>query len=51
LDEPEPVKYWLSTLPDETPTNEWVAVAPHRWRIERDHQELKQAFGLDHDES
>lgn len=48
LEEPEPTKYWLSTLPEETPIDELVAVAHHRWRIERDYQELKQEFGLDH---
>lgn len=47
-DEPEPTKYWLSTLPEHTPLDELVAVAHHRWRIERDYQDLKQEFGLDH---
>lgn len=47
-DEPEPTKYWLSTLPEHTPINELVAVAHHRWRIERDYQDLKQEFGLGH---
>ena len=46
--EPEPMKYWLSTLPEDTPINELVAVAHHRWRIERDYQDLKQEFGLGH---
>lgn len=47
-DQPEPTKYFLSTLPADTPLNELVAVAHQRWRIERDYQELKQDFGLDH---
>ena len=46
--EAEPVKYFLSTLPAATPVQELVRVAKLRWRIERDYQELKQEFGLDH---
>lgn len=37
----EPSKYFLSTLPGETPINELVSVAHQRWRIERDCQDLK----------
>ena len=44
----EPLKYFLSTLPATTPIQELVRVAKLRWRIERDYQELKQEFGLDH---
>ena len=44
----EPLKYFLSTLPAATPIQELVRVAKLRWRIERDYQELKQEFGLDH---
>lgn len=47
-EEPEPTKYWLSTLPQETSLNELVSVAHLRWRIERDYQELKQELGLGH---
>jgi SRSO17 transposase len=47
-DETEPIKYFLSTLPAATPIQELVRVAKLRWRIERDYQELKQEFGLDH---
>jgi len=46
--EPEPQKYFLSTLPEDTPLNELVAKAHLRWRIERDYQDLKQELGLDH---
>jgi len=44
----EPLKYFLSTLPAHTSIHELVRVAKLRWRIERDYQELKQEFGLDH---
>jgi len=44
----EPTKYFLSTLPETTSLNELVSVAHRRWRIERDYQDLKQDFGLDH---
>ena len=44
----EPVKYILSTMPEETPLNELVGAAYQRWRIERDYQDLKQDFGLGH---
>ena len=44
----EPVKYILSTLPEDTPLNELVGAAYQRWRIERDYQDLKQDFGLGH---
>jgi len=46
--EPEPTKYWLSTLPCDTPLKELVHLAKHRWIIERDYQELKQELGLGH---
>lgn len=44
----EPSKYFLSTLPADTPVNELVSTAHERWRIERDYQDLKQDFGLGH---
>ena len=44
----EPSKYWLATLPPETPLAELVDIAKLRWRIERDYQELKQEIGLGH---
>ena len=47
-DQDEPLKYWLSTLPGDIALNDLVAAAHHRWRIERDYQDLKQDFGLGH---
>jgi SRSO17 transposase len=32
--EPAPTKYWLSSLPDDTPLVELVALARLRWRVE-----------------
>lgn len=46
--EPEPTKYWLSTLPTTTKLRNLVALAKQRWIIERDYQELKQELGLGH---
>ena len=46
--ESEPTKYWLSTVPADTPLPELVHLAKDRWIIERDYQELKQELGLGH---
>ena len=46
--EVEPIKYWVSTLPPNTPLKALVKMAKHRWIIERDYQELKQELGLGH---
>jgi SRSO17 transposase len=46
--EPEPVKYWLANLPDDTSMVELVWLAKLRWRVEHDYRELKDALGLDH---
>jgi len=46
--EPEPTKYFFSTLPAATSLKELVALAKLRWRIERDYQDLKQELGLGH---
>lgn len=42
----EPLKYFLATLPADTPIEQLVYVTKMRWRIERDYRELKQEFGL-----
>lgn len=42
----EPMKYWLSTLPEDVPLQRMVFEAKMRWRIERDYQDLKQELGL-----
>jgi SRSO17 transposase len=47
-DKDEPVKYWLSNLPADTPLVRLVHLAKLRWRIEHDYRELKQCLGLDH---
>lgn len=44
----EPLKYWLSTLPEAVPLQRMVFEAKMRWRIERDYQDLKQEVGLGH---
>ena len=44
----EPVKYWISNLPADTPLKRLVGLAKLRWRIEHDYRELKDALGLDH---
>jgi SRSO17 transposase len=46
-EEDEPVKYWLSNLPDHTPLQDLVRRGKIRWRIERDYRELKTGLGLD----
>jgi SRSO17 transposase len=46
--EKEPIKYWLSTLPEDIVFRRLVDIAKLRWRIERDYQELKQEVGLGH---
>ena len=44
--EPEPTKYWLSTLPATISRRALVHTTKRRWRIERDYQDLKQELGL-----
>src|SRR5712675_623357 len=46
--EPEPTKYWLSTLDKKIAFRRLVDIAKMRWRIERDYQDLKQEIGLGH---
>jgi SRSO17 transposase len=48
VDEPEPSKYFLSTLPAAISRRALVAATKLRWRIERDDQDLKQELGLGH---
>jgi SRSO17 transposase len=46
--EPEPTKYWFSTMSAKTSLKSLVKMAKHRWIIERDYEELKQELGLGH---
>ncbi|WP_030356014.1 IS701 family transposase [Streptomyces scopuliridis] len=46
--EDEPVQFWLSDLPADTPFTTLVRLAKLRWRIEHDYREMKQALGLAH---
>jgi SRSO17 transposase len=46
--EAHPTKFWLSTLPPDTPIDRLVSLAKLRWLIERDYLELKQEIGLGH---
>jgi SRSO17 transposase len=46
--EPDPTRYWLSTMPATIPMRDLIALTKLRWRIERDYQELKDEIGLDH---
>jgi SRSO17 transposase len=48
VDEKEPTKFWLATLPANASLKELVRLAKLRWRVERDYQEMKQEIGLDH---
>jgi len=47
-EEPEPTKYWLSTLPLNTDFASLADTAKLRWRIERDYLDLKQEIGIGH---
>jgi SRSO17 transposase len=48
VDEAEPTKFWLATLPADASLKKLVGLAKLRWRVERDYQEMKQEIGLDH---
>jgi SRSO17 transposase len=47
-DADEPIKYWLSNLPPDTPLEDLVRLGKIRWRIEHDYREHKTGLGLDH---
>jgi SRSO17 transposase len=44
----EPIKYWLSNLPERIAKRTLVRWAKLRWRIEHDYREIKTGLGLDH---
>ena len=44
----EPIKCWLSNLPEDEDPGRIIYLAMLRWRIERDDQEMKGKLGLDH---
>ena len=44
--EPDPTRYWLSTMPESTAIKDLVDLAKLRWRIEEDYENLKQEVGL-----
>jgi SRSO17 transposase len=46
--EAEPIKYWLSTLPQDIDFTSQVDITKLRWRIERDYLDLKQEIGIGH---
>jgi SRSO17 transposase len=48
VDQAKPVRYIMSTLPNDLCLNDLVSSAYQHWRIERDYQDLKQDFGLGH---
>jgi len=45
--ENEPIKYWLSTLPEDVAFRELVDIAKLRWRIERDIRNSSRRSGWD----
>jgi SRSO17 transposase len=45
LEEAAPTKYWLSTLPKDTPLQDLIDMAQLCWCIERDYEELKGELG------
>lgn len=48
LGEQCPTKFWLSSLPENTPRRTLVRLAKLRRRVEHDYKDLKQEMGLDH---
>jgi SRSO17 transposase len=47
-DTDEPAHHWFSNMDESMPWQAMVDTVTSRWRIERDHQELKQELGLGH---
>lgn len=45
---PEPTKFWLSNMPEETSLKELIYWAKLRWWVEQNYQQLKDDLGLDH---
>ncbi len=45
---PEPIKYWLTNLPHDTPRTRLVRLAKLRWCVEHDDRELGRRPRLDH---
>jgi SRSO17 transposase len=44
----EPLDFWLSNLPEDTPPEHLARLARLRWKIELDYKQLKGELGLDH---
>lgn len=44
----EPLKYFLSSVPEDVALDDLIRLIKIRWRIERDYEELKGELGLDH---
>ncbi len=44
----QPLDYWISNLPAETPREYMAVLARLRWKIELDYRQLKGQLGLDH---
>jgi len=44
----EPLDYWISNLPADTPPEHLARLARMRWKIELDYKQLKGELGLDH---
>jgi SRSO17 transposase len=44
----EPIDYWISNLPADTPPERLARLARLRWKIELDYRQLKGELGLDH---
>jgi len=44
----EPIDYWISNLPADTPHEQLARLARLRWKIELDYRQLKGELGLDH---